>query len=80
MGQHVLCVIESDLDRLTDQLQFELAMHDRDWIPVDGMPAFYRHFDSEISDDLAIQQAEADLKTASEGLWNSPPEAVLAIA
>jgi hypothetical protein len=80
MGQHILCVIESELDSSFDRLQLEMAMHDRDWIPVAGMDAFYRHFESGISDDLAIERAEADLKHSAEGLGVSPPEAVLAIA
>ena len=80
MGQHVLCVIESELDSSFDKLQLELAMYDRDWIPVDGMDAFYRHFEVGISDQLAIERAEADLKNAADDLGVSPPEAVLAIA
>jgi hypothetical protein len=80
MGQHVLCVIESELDSSLDRLQLELAMCDRDWVPIDGMDAFYRHFESGISDDLAIERAESDLKNAAEDLGGTAPDAVLAIA
>ena len=80
MGQHVLCVIESEIESSFDREQFELVMNAHDWISVYGMDAFYRHFEFGISDQSAINSAEADLRTAAEELGITPPDAVLAIA
>ena len=80
MGEHILCVIESESDIVCDQSQFELEMCERDWLRVEGMKAFYRYLNSEVSDDEAIASAEADLQSAAENSGGVVPEAVLAIA
>jgi hypothetical protein len=80
MGQHVLCVIEVDVDNPDQRREFEVVMDDLDWSLVDGMNAFYRRFDDEVTDDQALEHTQRALKTAARIAGLEVPEAVLAIA